>query len=490
MPPPLDRRPLHTFDVFDTVVTRAVGEPRSIGYVLAERLRADTGVDVAAEVFVAAYQRAEHLAYLRHGERRTTAHGSGQLADLLGLDAGAAAQLEGAELALELELTRPVPGQIARVRAARAAGARIGFLSDTPLPRRTVEGLLRRCGAFEEDDLLWVSNELGAEKSTGRAYAAVARELGDVVTSWQHSGDNRRSDVTMARYAGIGATWAPAGSLNRYERRLEASAAATGGYASLLAGAARRSRLVLEADGTADARAQAVTGVLAPLLAALALAAADAAVRAGCDLLVVEGAGTQDLLAVAEPLLSAVHGGLRLTSDGRTSTGARRAVVSTDVLTGSAPAGAAVRLHLAVAAGASGDARGWAFDERAHTGVSGASAAAVRGCVAMLPSGHPGLHAFAAELVGSALLLPRPPDLRASVQDSLDAFWSNPSAAEARAWCACVAGLVALWPQARHATAARPVRAALRGQERASTIVRKARRAQELVASRRRVGRS
>ncbi|CAA9408178.1 MAG: hypothetical protein AVDCRST_MAG35-1281, partial [uncultured Quadrisphaera sp.] len=189
-------RALVTFDCFDTVVTRAVGGTRGASHVLAEHLRRSDDAALAplaavpAEVLVSAHLRAEHLAYRRHGERRDLGHSSAQLAELLGLPASAAPALRAAEEAVELALTRPVPAQLDAVRAARATGAQVGFLSDTALSSTALAALLRRCGVLEDGDLLWVSNELGAEKGQGRAYAAVAAALGPQRPprgAWRHT---------------------------------------------------------------------------------------------------------------------------------------------------------------------------------------------------------------------------------------------------------------------------------------------------------------
>lgn len=488
MPGPQDR-PLMTFDVFDTVLTRAVGAPRSVGYVLAERLRRSGVVAVSPEVFVEAHQRAEHLAYLRFGERRGTVHACAQLADLLGLEPCLAPVLEQAELDLELDLIRAVPGQLAAVADARATGAQVGFLSDTPLSRTAVEAMLRRAGVMQDGDLVWVSNELGAEKGTGRAYAAVVRELGRVPAVWQHRGDNRRSDVTMARVSGVTADWTPAASLDRYEQLLEASSSATAGMSSLMAGAARQARLALghSDDPAGDARSAAVTGVIGPVLAALVLTALRR-LTAG-DVLVVGGAAASDLMTVAVPLVRAVRPDVTVVRQGPTPPPGRCSLISADVLTGQACPGPVDPLLLGVSETASGSARGWAFDERAGTGVTGESAAAVRGLELLLPCGHSGLGLFADALAAVLDLLPAGADLRAAVQAPLDAFWSQPSADEAQAWCATVPGLQARWSPGRRATASAPVRAAGRLRDRGRPVLHKLRRARLLAQARQQVTR-
>ncbi len=479
-------RALVTFDCFDTVVTRAVGGARGASHVLAEHLRRG-GVGgppelaglagVPAQVLVSAHLRAEHLAYRRHGERRDLGHSSAQLAELLGLPAGAAPALRAAEEAVELALTRPVPRQLAAVRAARATGAQVGFLSDTALGSSALGALLRRCGALEDGDLLWTSNELGAEKGQGRAYAAVAADLGPqrrpARGAWRHTGDDARSDVLMARLSGVRATAARAGRLNRFERALDAAAAASGGTASLLAGASRRARLVLDgaaaaagdggaagAGGPDPARTAVVAGVVGPVLAgltawALHRAAPDLADAPGpADELVLAGPGAGALAAVAAPLAAVLAPGTAVVRDG-----------------GARPARGGRALRLDVGALTAGYLR----DDAAGTGLSGEPGRLADAAAALTAAAGPddelALAAFAAELAGALPLLHPaagtvpglgPPDVREALERALEVLWHQPGPAVARTWLPVLAALPGGWPGGEAVLAPAPRRLARR----------------------------
>ena len=296
---------LVTFDCFDTVVTRTVGGPRSVSYLVAARLKASGLLTGSPELIASARVRAEELVYERLGDRYTLSDIAVQLADLLGAEPEAAADLERIELEVEREISRPVPAAVAQVEAARASGAQVGFLSDTPLPHVHVEGLLRAAGAMRDGDLLWVSNELAASKDAGTGYFEVARRLGGAPRTWQHFGDSQRGDVRMARLSGVSGTWEPRAQLTRYEQLLEDAAASTGGFTSLLAGASRRTRLVLEVerpDMDRD-RAAVVAGVAAPLLVGFVLWCLRRAQRAGCRRIYFMARDGQVMLAVARRLV-------------------------------------------------------------------------------------------------------------------------------------------------------------------------------------------
>ncbi|WNB85431.1 hypothetical protein [Cellulomonas sp. ATA003] len=314
---------LVTFDCFDTVVTRAVGEPRSVSYLVARRL-AELGHEFGgAEVFASARVAAEDLTYRRLGDRYTLSDVMRQLVDLLGLDAEVAPDLERAELDVERSITRAVPAGVAQVEAARATGAQIGFLSDTPLPRAFVGELLTTSGAMRDGDLLWVSNELGAGKDRGTAFFEVAKSLPERPRKWEHYGDNPRGDVRMARLSGVAGQWVSRGRLNRYEKLLEGAAQSTGGFSSLLAGASRRTRLVLEVerpDIDGD-RATVIAGVAAPTLVGYVLWCLRRAQRAGCSRVYFVARDGEVMLQIARRLIR----GLGLEMDLRYLEGSRRA---------------------------------------------------------------------------------------------------------------------------------------------------------------------
>ena len=309
---------LTTFDCFDTVVTRAVGDPRSVGYVVAARLRAAGVCDVEPGAYVAYRQQAESVAVKRLMDRATLADVCAQLADLLGLGADAAEHLASAEESVELELTRPVPGGLAAVARARSAGSEVAFISDTVLPAAVVAKLLGRAGARHDGERLWVSNELGASKARGSAYAAVARSVPSLPLAWRHIGDDDRADVRMARVAGVVPQHETRGRLNAHERAWERGASASQGFSSLLAGAARRTRLVAEVehpDGAA-ARSPVLTGVVAPLAAAYLLWAVRTARSHSCEVLEVASAPGTAALALAEMLNDATGAHLTVVAAG------------------------------------------------------------------------------------------------------------------------------------------------------------------------------
>ena len=322
--------PLTTFDCFDTLVTRAVGDPASIGYIVARRLREAGVCDVEGGVYVARRAEADLMVFRRLVDRATLSDVGAQLADLLGLPAGAAPALVATEVAVEVELIRAVPGGAAALAAARAAGDEVAVLTDTMLPPEVIRRLLDTTGVCDPDVPLWVSNALGAGKGRGTAYAAVAMAMGRVPGRWSHVGDDERGDVTMARAAGVRPSPATRGRLTRYERAWESGALASGGLASLVAGAARRTRLVAEVElpSMSGSRAAVLAGVAAPLAAAYLLWALVRARSAGIGRVVFMVDPGAALVPFARSIAEATGGGLTVLAD--PAAGSRGQVVPGD----------------------------------------------------------------------------------------------------------------------------------------------------------------
>lgn len=261
---------VHSYDVFDTVLTRRVGDPEAVITVLAQRLAQAGRLPVTAAVFAAARRRHE-----RRLNRLSEAHAPlrevyAETAAALSVDAAQGQDWCEAEVALERELTVPVPGALEMIEKSRAEGVRVAFVSDTPHSEATLRELLGAHGLATDDDLVITSSQRGVTKSKGGLFTAVAEMLGDTETFW-HRGDNQRSDFESARAEGWDSAVLPRARLTRYERLLEREATATDGLTSWLAGSSRLARLEAYERGVAAPVADVAAGSMAPMLVGYAL---------------------------------------------------------------------------------------------------------------------------------------------------------------------------------------------------------------------------
>lgn len=302
-----------SFDVFDTLLTRAVGAPEAVFLLLGRRLAAHGIVDCSAEVFA----RQRRLA----GDR--AAHETGgdpgldaihaELARALLLPPEAAIELMQVEKTLEFELMRPVPGAHALVEAARERGDEVVFVSDTNFDEHDLRDLLDRHGFRRPDERCFTSSGLRASKHRGTLYPIVERELGVSSDRLLHHGDHPRSDIRHARGSGWRTVHRPQARLNRYEQALERHRYETGGLSSAMAGASRAARLSQTAGTSSEsALVRVAAGVIGPTLAAWMLQVLLRAQRDGLGCLYFLSRDGEVLLDVARRLDRSLQTGVEL----------------------------------------------------------------------------------------------------------------------------------------------------------------------------------
>ena len=86
---------------------------------------------------------------------------------------------------------------------ARTAGKKLIITADTPLPRSTVEGILRSCG-YEGYDKLYITSECGLSKSgEGKLFEKIVSETGIAAGKILHLGCSFESDAEAAISKGM-----------------------------------------------------------------------------------------------------------------------------------------------------------------------------------------------------------------------------------------------------------------------------------------------
>lgn len=263
-------RQVETFDIFDTVLTRRVGNPRAAFLQLGHRLVSKRILDCSAESFARQRTAAEVRAFCNAGGLDSSVCLEdiyNELRPSLGVENAVHGKLVAEELDLETDLLIPMSNGLNRVNAARSAGREVAFISDMYLPSWFIRQTLEHHGIIEDGDVLMVSNEYSASKATGALWPLVLDELGVEASQVHHTGDSEKSDVKSPRRVGIRSTHVDAGNLNRYEVLLEESEFETDGLTSLLAGASRRVRTELDVANSHDRALRDVTaGVITPFL--------------------------------------------------------------------------------------------------------------------------------------------------------------------------------------------------------------------------------
>ncbi|AOG03197.1 hypothetical protein [Bosea sp. RAC05] len=188
---------LVSFDVFDTLVLRAVGRPVDVFEIMARR-RPDLFPSDFAKLRVAAEMNARRHSGTSTAEDVTLAQIYAQMAGRL---RGTPDACMTAEIETEISLCRPRSDIKTIFDEAVAAGHRIIAISDMYLPADAVSAILAKCGYGSIP--LYVSSELGFTKNSGRIFDEIEALEGVPFRRWLHLGDNERADVMSARSRGI-----------------------------------------------------------------------------------------------------------------------------------------------------------------------------------------------------------------------------------------------------------------------------------------------
>lgn len=185
-----------TFDVFDTLVSRDVLNPRDV-------------LRLLERDFIRQYGRREPLAELRAAAEKEALMANGghepKLADiykLLPLSDGERDWAMQREIEIERAVCVARPGMLDVWRQCLASGLELGIISDMYLPRTVIEEILKSCG-YDGWKELYVSSDTGERKATGELFDRVIDDFGVPAQSIVHVGDSLRSDFMAARSRGM-----------------------------------------------------------------------------------------------------------------------------------------------------------------------------------------------------------------------------------------------------------------------------------------------
>ena len=237
-----------SFDVFDTTITRVFARPADLFTVLGDAQVSPGGNSAPQRLDGSRFREQRIAAEQRARERAGPGDVSlnavyRELASALGLDSKQTPDLMQQEVDLELQSARPVPPTLKAIGEARARGQRVIFISDMYLPSHVLRSMLEACGAYLPGDAMYVSNEVGLTKASGKLYRHVLEQEGISPGQLHHWGDNDLADIRRARALGIASTQVTRTRLNRYEEAVADAAEVEMPARSLVAGASRLARL-------------------------------------------------------------------------------------------------------------------------------------------------------------------------------------------------------------------------------------------------------
>jgi FMN phosphatase YigB (HAD superfamily) len=301
------------FDIFDTLLTRAVARPEEVFLLLGRRLSESGVLACSPEIFARQRAYAEERANLYtdgHPKLRAICE---ELVRSLGLPNDILERLVDEELKLETELCRRVPGAEQLMETARSRSGSIVFITDTNLPSHYLRELLRMHGFWQSGDRIFASCECGVDKGRGTMFPYVARELGARPWHLLHHGNDDVADVRNGRLSGWKVRHTADTKLNRYEEALAGESFATGGLTSLMAGGSRLARLSFNTPGERErALCEVAAGVMAPTLTAWVTWIMRRAAESGCKKVYFISRDGQVLVNIAQRLEGVLRTGLDL----------------------------------------------------------------------------------------------------------------------------------------------------------------------------------
>jgi predicted HAD superfamily hydrolase len=207
---------LISFDVFDTLILRAIDRPVDVFALVKLKLLTSRAALMNPEI-VNAFPEVRIEAERQARRLKATAAGHAEVsfdeiyetfAELTGADSALIALLKATELATEHELVYANPVAAEMFAYARAQGKPIVLCSDMYLPEATVRELLARCG-YDGYRALYVSCDHAKSKHVGTMFAFVAAQHGVATDRVLHVGDNAHGDLVMAQAAGCTAVHLP-----------------------------------------------------------------------------------------------------------------------------------------------------------------------------------------------------------------------------------------------------------------------------------------
>jgi FMN phosphatase YigB (HAD superfamily) len=302
-----------SFDVFDTLLTRVVGEPRDVFLFLGARLRQLGLIECSAEVF--AHQRilAEARANAIAGCHPTLGQIYSEWLHGMNHSELAPERFAAEELALEERFLIAVPGALELVQLARQEGCGIVFVTDTNMPSSFIVSVLEKHGFYRPGDRIFASCEVRVDKARGLMFPYVVNALKVRPAALRHHGNSAVADVRNAKLSGWQTRHRQEANLNRYEQALVADTFATGGLSSLFAGSSRLARLSQPVgDEREKTIASVAAGVMAPMLVAWMIWLLRRATRDGIRRLYFVSRDGEVLLEIAKRLLPLVEGRMEL----------------------------------------------------------------------------------------------------------------------------------------------------------------------------------
>ncbi len=207
---------LYSFDVFDTLIKRNTLSPISIFHKVQDRLKKKEKHTISNYVIDNYVKiRRECEADVRENMRKTLIERASskleitfsqifkRMQEIHNLSSSDVDYLMQEEISAELEAVEPILERINLLQRHLDNGDDVILISDMYLPYDIIRKMLTKASPVLSNIPLYVSAEVGHQKSTGQLYKHIFFDIDYVYGKWVHFGDNRHADSEVPKRFGI-----------------------------------------------------------------------------------------------------------------------------------------------------------------------------------------------------------------------------------------------------------------------------------------------
>lgn len=223
---------LYSFDIFDTLITRKVYEPKAIFYYVKDKIKTSNlfsnidFIDNFPQIRIESARdvrnrKKKNLQCIESKEYEITFEEIyNRIARIYNLTSKQKEQLMQWEIEAELENIVPIPEMINRALTLKSEGNEVVLISDMYLSEKIIKEMLEKANPKLLDLPLFLSSSEKVQKDTKELFVRAYKKINYQYKEWIHYGDNNHSDSDMPKELGIKPILQRDKYFNGYEKKL------------------------------------------------------------------------------------------------------------------------------------------------------------------------------------------------------------------------------------------------------------------------------
>ena len=214
----IDKIQLHSFDIFDTLVTRTVAQPTGIFAIMQEILLREPKYQAIPNFIKQNFYtiRSEAESYTRINYYETKGKNEISFSDIYAnikhnhnLPDESINTLMELEISTEIKNLLPIKKNLNLLKDLINSGKKVVLISDMYHTKEVLQRILTHIDPIFADIKIFVSSEYNQTKHHGNIYDIVKKEIGIEPKFWKHYGDNKHADIRQAQRKSIKTKWFP-----------------------------------------------------------------------------------------------------------------------------------------------------------------------------------------------------------------------------------------------------------------------------------------